>query len=98
MQVLAVLAKGWQQVPVVQQRDLVQLVASLPFIPTRQGLKQPDQAYMPNVSLFEDLATAVMPSGAPIKGNMEKLLLALGVRRHVEVRASSPLLDRAVDR
>ncbi|GAA5897454.1 hypothetical protein JCM8208_003276 [Rhodotorula glutinis] len=84
--VLAVLAKGWQQVPAVQQRDLVQLVSTIPFIPTRQGLKQPDQAYMPNVSLFEDLATTVLPSGAPIKGNMDKLLLALGVRRHVELQ------------
>ena len=80
------LAKGWQQVPAVQQRDLVQLVSALAFIPTRQGLKQPDQAYMPNVSLFEDLATTVLPSGAPIKGNMERLLLALGVRRHVELQ------------
>ncbi|GAA5934189.1 hypothetical protein JCM3775_006930 [Rhodotorula graminis] len=84
--VLAVLAKGWQQVPAVQQRDLVQLVSTIPLIPTRQGLKQPDQAYMPNVSLFEDLATTVLPSGAPIKGNMDKLLLALGVRRHVELQ------------
>ncbi|BGP44913.1 hypothetical protein JCM10450v2_000728 [Rhodotorula kratochvilovae] len=78
--------KGWQQVPAVQQRELTDLVAPLAFIPTRQGLKQPAEAYFPNVSLFEDLATVVLPSGAPVKGNMERLLLALGVRRHVELQ------------
>ncbi|GJN91725.1 hypothetical protein Rhopal_004748-T1 [Rhodotorula paludigena] len=84
--VLAVLAKGWQQVPVVAQRDLTDLLAKLAFVPTRQGLKQPDAAYFPNVSLFDDLAIVTLPSGAPVKGNMEKLLLAIGVRRHVELQ------------
>ncbi|GAA6047852.1 hypothetical protein JCM3770_004674 [Rhodotorula araucariae] len=84
--VLAVLARGWQQIPALQQRELIHLVAPLAFIPTRQGLKLPGEAYFPNVSLFEDLATVVLPSGSPVKGNMEKLLLALGVRRHVELQ------------
>ncbi|BGO96619.1 hypothetical protein RTG_00437 [Rhodotorula toruloides ATCC 204091] len=84
--VLAVLAKGWQQVPAVAQRNIVELTSKLAFVPTRNGLKQPNESYFPNVSLFEDLAVVTLPSGAPIKGNMERLLAALDVRRHVELQ------------
>lgn len=88
--VLAVLAKGWQQVPSVAQRNIVELVAKLACIPTKHGLKQPSESYFPNVSLFEDLAVVTLPSGAAIKGNIERLLAAFGVRRHVEVSFALP--------
>ncbi|CEQ42128.1 SPOSA6832_03919 [Sporobolomyces salmonicolor] len=84
--VLAVLAKGWAQVPTVQQKELVTILAEQAFVPTRLGPRKPSESYLPNVVLFDDLAITTLPSGAPIKGNMEKLLLALGVRRHVELQ------------
>ncbi|GAA5919060.1 hypothetical protein JCM1841_003725 [Sporobolomyces salmonicolor] len=84
--VLAVLAKGWAQVPAVQQKELVTILAEQAFVPTRLGPRKPSESYLPNVVLFDDLAITTLPSGAPIKGNMEKLLLALGVRRHVELQ------------
>ncbi|BGP21645.1 ubiquitin system component Cue [Rhodotorula toruloides] len=84
--VLAVFAKGWQQVPAVAQRNIVELTSKLAFVPTRNGLKQPNESYFPNVSLFEDVAVVTLPSGAAVKGNMERLLAALGVRRHVELQ------------
>lgn len=107
--VIAVLAKHWQQVPAPQQAEIVEIASKLAFIPTREGLKVPGQAYFPNVSLFDDvsasigflhgkqnrspfcsallqLAIVALPSSANLKGNFERVLLALGVRRHVEVR------------
>ncbi|GAA6001650.1 hypothetical protein JCM10207_002248 [Rhodosporidiobolus poonsookiae] len=84
--VLGVLAKGWHGTPYTAQQQLIALLADQPLVPTRQGPKKPTEAYFPNVSLFEDLATVVLPSGAAVKGNMEKLLLALGVRKHVELQ------------
>lgn len=45
----------------------------------------PGQAYFPNVSLFPDLAIVSFPSTSVIKGQMEKLLVALGVKRHVDL-------------
>ncbi|GAA5980148.1 hypothetical protein JCM10908_001550 [Rhodotorula pacifica] len=84
--VIAVLAKGWQQVAAPQQAEIVEIASKLAFVPTREGLKVPGQAYFPNVSLFDDLAIVALPSGATLKGNLERVLLALGVRRHVELQ------------
>ncbi|BGP12853.1 hypothetical protein JCM10213_005226 [Rhodosporidiobolus nylandii] len=85
--VLAVLAKGWHATPATSQRELCALLAEKAVVPTSQGLKKPTEAYFPSVSLFPDLAIVVFPSGVPIKGgNIERLLLALGVRKHVELQ------------
>lgn len=40
----------------------------------------------PFSSALLQLAIVALPSGANLKGNFERVLLALGVRRHVEVR------------
>ncbi|GAA5857149.1 hypothetical protein JCM8547_009340 [Rhodosporidiobolus lusitaniae] len=92
--VLAVLAKGWHGTPATSQQHLITLLSTVPFIPTRLGPKSPSESYFPNVALFDDLAVVVLPSSpsspssAPttIKGNLEKLLRALGVRSHVELQ------------
>ncbi|GAA5832862.1 hypothetical protein JCM11251_000508 [Rhodosporidiobolus azoricus] len=83
---LGVLAKAWHGTPATTQQTLTSLVADKPIIPTRSGQKKPGESYFPNVSLFPDLAVVELPSGAPVKGNWEKLLLALGVRKHVELQ------------
>jgi hypothetical protein len=56
-------------------------------------LKVPTQAYFASVSLFRDLPTVTMPSGANIKGALEKVLQSLGVRKHVELQI---VFDRSV--
>ncbi|GAA6058557.1 hypothetical protein JCM10212_006996 [Sporobolomyces blumeae] len=84
--VLAVLAKSWAQTGVVAQREITALLSDVAIVPTRIGPRKPTEAYFPNVSLFDDLAIVELPSQAPIRGNIEKLLLALGVRRHVELQ------------
>ncbi|GAA5986839.1 hypothetical protein JCM11641_007813 [Rhodosporidiobolus odoratus] len=84
--VLAVLAKGWHGTPATAQGEIIALISDKAFVPTRQGPKRPGDAYFPTVSLFPDLAIVELPSGVVIKGNMEKILLALGVRKHVELQ------------
>ncbi|GAA5908053.1 uncharacterized protein JCM6883_004102 [Sporobolomyces salmoneus] len=84
--VLNIAAKSWAQTSVVAQREITILLADQPIVPTRAGFKKPSESYFPNVSLFDDLAVVQLPSGVPLKGNMEKLLLALGVRKHVELQ------------
>ncbi|GAA5922620.1 uncharacterized protein JCM15063_003364 [Sporobolomyces koalae] len=84
--ILNVLAKAWAQTSVVAQREIIVLLADKPIIPTRIGSRQASDAYFPNVSLFDDLAIVALPSGASVKGNMERLLLSLGVRKHVELQ------------
>lgn len=62
---LAVLARAWQQTPVPQQNEIVDMASRLAFIPTKQGLKLPNQAYFPNVSLFDDVRLLILlKSGA----------------------------------
>ncbi|GAA5899994.1 hypothetical protein JCM6882_007020 [Rhodosporidiobolus microsporus] len=84
--VLGVLAKAWHGTPAIAQQNIIALLADKALIPTRQGPKKPSEAYFPNVSLFPDLAVVELPSGGPVKGNWEKVLLALGVRKHVELQ------------
>ncbi|GAA5977366.1 hypothetical protein JCM5350_002442 [Sporobolomyces pararoseus] len=84
--VLGVIAKSWAQTSVVAQREIVTFLADKAFIPTRAGPKKPAESYYPNVSLFDDLAVVQLPSDSPIRGNIEKLFLSLGVRKHVELQ------------
>ncbi|GAA5870207.1 hypothetical protein JCM16303_001925 [Sporobolomyces ruberrimus] len=84
--VLQALAKTWAQTSVVAQREIIALLAEQSIVPTRTGSKKPSESYFPNVSLFDDLAVVSFPSDIPIKGNIEKLLAALGVRKSVELQ------------
>lgn len=59
--VIAVLAKSWQQTAAPQQAEIVELAGKLAFVPTREGLKPPGQAYFPNVSLFDDVSAHFAP-------------------------------------
>lgn len=55
-------------------------------------MQRPTDAYFSNVSLFEDLPILSFTS-LQVKGNVEKVLIALGVRRHVELQM---IFDRLV--
>lgn len=83
--VLSTLAWAWGHLPRAQVDEIVAMLRPLACIPTRAGLQRPESAYFASVSLFHDLPVVDLPSG-PVKGAMEKMLEALGVRRHVEIQ------------
>ncbi len=84
--VLYVLAQAWQFMTDTDQQDVIGILSVVSCIPTSIGLKVPSQAYFPSVKLFRDLPIVTMPSGVIVVGNLEKVLLALGVRKHVQLQ------------
>lgn len=83
--VLSTLAWAWGHLPKPQATEIVQLLRPLPCIPTRAGMKRPYEAYFASVSLFQDLPVVAFPT-LTVRGPVEKVLEALGVRRHVEIQ------------
>lgn len=84
--VLMVLARAWPTLPKAAQEDVIAMLRTKSFVPTSAGLKLPEHAYFSSVNLFRDLPIVTLPSGAPVKGPVEKFLQALGVRKHVELQ------------
>ncbi|KAE8214368.1 hypothetical protein CF327_g2231 [Tilletia walkeri] len=85
--VFVVLARAWGNISAAQQAEITKTLQEIPCIPTRNGMQKLQQAYFPSVSLFDDLPIVAFPSGnAIVKGNLEKVLAALGVRKHVELQ------------
>jgi Protein of unknown function (DUF3684) len=84
--VLSALARAWPSLAKTAQDDVVNMLSPKACIPTSTGLKVPDQAYFSSVNLFRDLPIVTMPSGTVVKGNLEKVLQSLGVRKHVELQ------------
>jgi len=86
--VFVVLARAWGNISATQQVQITESLQGVACIPTRNGsMQKPPQAYFPSVSLFDDLPIVTIPAGASIvKGNLEKVLTALGVRKHVELQ------------
>ena len=60
-------------------------------IPTNSGLQLPDRSYFAKSNVFNDLPTVMLPSGKPIKGGLETVFAAVGVRKHVALEI---ILDR----
>ncbi|KAL4402869.1 hypothetical protein ACI68E_000644 [Malassezia pachydermatis] len=83
--VLSTLAWAWGHLPKAQMHSVIEELQPLACIPTRAGMQRPGDAYFASVSLFSDLPVVVMPT-MPVKGPLEKLLEALGVRRHVAIQ------------
>lgn len=84
--VLNVLARAWPSSARGVQEDIIGLLKDKTCIPTSAGLKVPGEAYFQNAHVFPDLPLITLPSGSPVKGPIEKLLQALGVRKHVELQ------------
>ena len=91
--VLSVLARAWPSLTKIAQEHVTQILSPKSCIPTSTGLKKPDEAYFSSVNLFRDLPIVTMPSGAVVKGALEKVLQSLGVRKHVELQI---IFDRSV--
>jgi hypothetical protein len=83
--VLGVLGKAWSNMPREQQEACATVLRDTPCVPTSAGIKPPGEAYFPNVSLFPDLPVVTVVLGSKNAG-IEKVLLALGVRKHVELQ------------
>lgn len=84
--VLNTLAKAWPSLSKTHQAEVVEHLGKKSCIPTRNGLKKPEEAYFPNAHVFPDLPVVTMPKGTIVKGNLEKVLEALGVRKHVDLQ------------
>jgi hypothetical protein len=84
--VLQVLSRCWSTLSKANQASVVGLLEKLVCIPTSAGMKMPSEAYFSNADIFRDLPVVNLPSGFQIRGNMEKLLVDLGVRKHVDLQ------------
>ncbi|WVQ80757.1 hypothetical protein IAT38_002862 [Cryptococcus sp. DSM 104549] len=83
---LAMLGRAWTNLAANQQSAIALELKDVACIPTKMGIKQPHEAYFEKNLLFDDLPTIALPKGTAIKGGMEKMLLAIGVRRTVNLQ------------
>ncbi|ORY21093.1 hypothetical protein BCR39DRAFT_570024, partial [Naematelia encephala] len=84
--VLSMLGRAWQSISANQQTAIALELKDVPCIPTKAGFKKPREAYFEKNLLFEDLPTISLPKNTAIKGGMEKMLLAIGVRKTVDLQ------------
>lgn len=85
-QVLSLAAKCWDQLDGPSKEAVVNLLTPCAVMPTKAGMRKPEQSYFPSVKLFDDL-----PTVKAFPGSKEKFLTALGVRKTVEL---SVVFDR----
>lgn len=84
--VLAMLGRAWQSISANQHTAIALELKDVPCIPTKAGFKVPGEAYFEKNMLFDDLPTIALPKNTAIKGGMEKMLLAIGVRKTVNLQ------------
>jgi hypothetical protein len=78
-QVLTLTAKCWDQLDVSSKETIINVLTPHPILPTKVGMRKPEEAYFPNVKLFEDLPTVKQ------FGWKDKFLVALGVRKTIHL-------------
>ncbi|EPQ50301.1 hypothetical protein GLOTRDRAFT_82416 [Gloeophyllum trabeum ATCC 11539] len=91
--VLVGVSRQWSSLAHDVQTEIVGLLRELACVPTTGGLRRPELAYFANVNLFKDLPTVAFPSGTPVRGQLERFLAALGVRKHVDLQV---VFDRMI--
>ena len=79
-QLLPLLSKQWDSLSQSSRGSLMELLGKHTVIPTKLGMKKPGEAYFPNVKLFDDL-----PTITGLQTVKDKFLLALGVRKTIEL-------------
>ncbi|KZF21370.1 HATPase_c domain-containing protein [Xylona heveae TC161] len=79
-QILPVVSKQWDLLSQSSKATIKELLASHTVIPTKLGMKKPSDAYFSSVKLFDDL-----PTVSGLNSVKDKFLLALGVRKTVEL-------------
>jgi hypothetical protein len=84
--VLNVLVRAWPSISNPMKEDIRNVLKDKTCIPTSSGLRKPDESYFANANVFKDLPVILMPSGQPVKAPLERVLLGLGVRKHVDLQ------------
>lgn len=84
--VLTMLGRAWQNMNAQRQAEVVQLLKDVACIPTRAGFKKPNESYFQVNLLFDDLPTVAFPKTSNIRGGLETMLLAIGVRKTVDLQ------------
>ncbi|KAI9832550.1 MAG: hypothetical protein M1819_004340 [Sarea resinae] len=79
-QILPVISKQWDALSQSSKGTVTELLSSRTVIPTKLGMRKPPEAYFPSVKLFDDLPVVI-----GLQGVKEKFLVALGVRKTVEL-------------
>lgn len=79
-QVMPVLSKQWESLSQSSKQIVVNVLMPQTVIPTRLGMKRPTDTYFSSVRLFDDL-----PVVYGLNSVKEKFLVALGVRKTVEL-------------
>ncbi|KAJ5279942.1 hypothetical protein N7478_005314 [Penicillium angulare] len=88
-QILPVLSRQWELLSQASKQTVITMLQPKTVIPTKLGMKQPDQTYFPSVRLFDDL-----PVVHGLNGVKEKILVSLGVRKTVELGV---IFDRLIN-
>jgi hypothetical protein len=83
---LTMLGRAWASVSANHQSAIALELKDVACIPTKAGFKKPGEAYFEKNLLFDDLPTIVLPKTPVIKGGLEKMLLAIGVRKTVDLQ------------
>lgn len=84
--VLSCLARALPSITKADQSHIAEKLRGVKCIPTKTGMMEPEASYFASVNMFEDLAVIAFPKTPVVRGNLEKLLLLLGVRRHVDLQ------------
>ncbi|KAI1438811.1 hypothetical protein GGR50DRAFT_302175 [Xylaria sp. CBS 124048] len=77
--VLSVISKGWENQSQSSKQTITALMKAYTVMPTKLGMKKPEESFFPSVKLFDDLPIIECPQ---LK---EKFLTALGVRKTVDL-------------
>ncbi|RDA92339.1 hypothetical protein CP533_4388 [Ophiocordyceps camponoti-saundersi (nom. inval.)] len=80
VQVLTVLSKNWDLTKLKDREAIAQLLKNYPIMPTKMGMRVPEESFFPSVKLFDDLP--VIQGCEKLK---EKFLTAVGVRKTVDL-------------
>ncbi|KAH7165934.1 hypothetical protein EDB81DRAFT_942902 [Dactylonectria macrodidyma] len=92
-QVLLVLSKSWDNISNVPRMSVVSLLKANAVMPTKLGMKKPEDSFFPSVKLFDDLP--VIQGCDKVK---EKMLVAIGVRKTVDLETIfTRLLNASAD-
>lgn len=80
LQVLGLAAKSWDNLDGSSKEAVVNILTPHSVMPTKAGMRRPEESYFPTVKLFEDL-----PTVKHFPGSKDRFLLALGVRKTVDL-------------
>ncbi|KAH7073979.1 hypothetical protein BKA63DRAFT_515169 [Paraphoma chrysanthemicola] len=78
--VLSLASKCWEQLDGSSKETVVKILTPHAVMPTKMGMRRPTDSYFPTVKLFDDL-----PIVKTFVGSREKFLLALGVRKTIDL-------------